>query len=649
MINHDWEAIHELISLAPIKPPTGLISVFAEKNRLLPIGTPFPGFWSNKRTPYWVEPMDNMGPYSPITHEIIVKPAQDGATAMVENIIGYYIKEAACEILYITGNETMLKKWAYKRLEPMIDSIGARKLFQSKTEKTKGKSSGDMTFLKLFLGGALNMASAQSGGNIRSDSIRVLIRDEISSAPIMLRTGEGDWLAVSEARTIAWGSRSKIIDFSTPGVEGECQITKEYEHGDKRKFIVPCPLCGKRQELRWGNDNTQYGIKPETKAGKLVRAYYLCDFCHDAFFNHHKTEILAKGEWKATAVSDSPTLVSRQISGIYRPVGMKTWTDMYRGFQKALKDPGKMPAWVNLELGKAYRPTGARPDLKTVIELRTGYHSGTVPDGVLWLTAFIDVQRGSNTDKANPPRLEMEICGHGRNFRTWSILYKVFSGEVDDPSAGAWADLDDFNLAGGMMFLRDDGRKFGVELTFIDSGYSAPVVYQFCAMWTNTLPTKGRGYVSRKKNDDPDLDISNPASDYKQWGKSRVGDNMLLYLISTIHYKDLLYMRLKIPRQDTGEQRRGFCEFPFDYPDRYFEMLRSEVKRSDGYHAGGRRNEALDCRVGNMCAGDVWLGVQIGKMGVLRRGEGWTQSQVERIDHQYILDHLEQATAKKIK
>lgn len=52
----------------PVTQPRALISEYAEEKRVLPQNTPFPGFWRNIRTPYSVEIMDNMSPFSPIQH-----------------------------------------------------------------------------------------------------------------------------------------------------------------------------------------------------------------------------------------------------------------------------------------------------------------------------------------------------------------------------------------------------------------------------------------------------------------------------------------------------------------------------------------------------------------------------------------------------
>jgi phage terminase large subunit GpA-like protein len=642
-----WRELH---SQKPTEAPIQIISDYIEGRRIMPTSTPFPGFWENGRTPYSIEPMDNMSPSSPIQREIWMKATQLGASAVAENIIAYYMDMSPAEILYVSATEPLLKKWATKRLEPLIDSCGIRHKISAQTDNVKSRRSGDLIFTKEFVGGALDMASAQSAAGLRSDTKRVLLRDEIDGAPAELRTGEGNWLEVSRARTNAWGARAKIFDLSTPTSYEGSLIYGEYLLGDKRKYLVPCPHCEKYQELVWGNERSQNGVKADTTAGELKQAYYQCDYCHDAIYNHDKGPMLAKGRWEPSAKASSPFIASRHLSGLYRPVGMASWTAMYREYEKAKNDPERMRGFVNLELGLPFKETGARPKLEKVIELRGGYRSGTIPHGVLFLTAGIDVQRGQKRGEANPPRLEMEILGHGAKFRTWSIMYRRFEGEVHDPHDGAWLELDDFVRNGGFRFKRDDGYPFGVNLIFIDSGDGelTNVVYDFCQGWDNTYPSKGFSALKKRKTEKEDERIA--GTFFRRFRAQPIGGNTILYEISTNFYKTHLYNNLLIKRQPTGEQRAGFCDFPVDYGESYFRMLTAEEKLSDGsFKASGRLNEALDCRVMNLCAGDVYLAFKIDELRDYHRTEhSWTRAQLQKINHNFVLEVLTRATAPKL-
>jgi phage terminase large subunit GpA-like protein len=623
------------------------IAKWVSTRRVLPSRTPFPGLWRNDRTPYLVEIMNCLSPASPIQHVAIMKGAQLGLTAAAENVVAYWMAENPAEILFISATNDLLEKWVVKRLEPLIDTCGIRDKIYAQNNNPKSRRTGDKIFSKEFVGGCLDMASAQSAPGLRSDSKRILIRDEIDGAPPHLKTGEGNWLEVSYARTAAWGHRKKIMDFSTPTTEDDSLIKAQFEAGDQRKYEVPCPYCGEYQVLEWGNDKTVFGIKAITEGGKVTGVYYACRHCQGQIKNHHKTKMLARGRWVPTAVSGNDLYRSYHLSSLYSPAGMMTWRELYELWQAASDNPDKMRAFSNLYLGLPYRETGARPKLDKVIELRGGYKSGAVPFGVLFLTVGIDVQAGSSRDENNPARLEMEICGHGAGFRTWSIMYKRFEGAVDDPSSGAWLELSEWATETKLTFLRSDGMAFSPTIIFIDSGDGnlTDVVYRFCSGWGATFPSKGFSALRKRRGESGD---EQGPSNFRRFRAAKLGEAGTLYEISTNYYKTHLYNNLKIERRETGgEQRPGFCDFPIDYPEGYFRMLTAEEKRRDGsFHCpSGRRNEALDCRVMNQCAADVYLDSEVLRVKAAAMKGGSTRDQVQVINHRLILEYMAKRVA----
>jgi phage terminase large subunit GpA-like protein len=624
------------------------ISEHTTQNRIMPPGTPRPGPWDNDYTPYLVEPMDNMGPHSSIQRTIIMKAAQIGFTAMAENVICFYMGEVPADILLISATEKLLERWVTRRLEPAINSYGLREQIYAQVENTGSRRTGDKMFSKEYHGCMLDMASAQAAAQIRSTDKRLLIRDEIDGAPRDLKTGEGNFLKVSYVRTNSWGDRRKVLDFSTPKTYNDSLIWEAYQIGDQRKFLVACPYCKKYQELVFGNDQSVHGLKASFEAGRLEKVFYVCENCHDAIFDHQKSELLISGRWEPTAKSSSPTIRSYHLSALYSPAGMLTWEEIYREFLEAQETPDGMRSFVNLYLGLPFKETGSRPKLEKVVSLRGGYRAGTVPEGVLFLTAGIDVQRGSSRDKGNPARLEMEVCGHGAGFRTFSILYERFEGEVDDPTSGAWLKLNEFAQSTGLTFERKDGYRFPIQLIFIDSGdgIMTDIIYRFSQGWQSTYPSKGFNSLKKKKNEKGDeFGFSN----FKRYRSIDVGEDIRLYEISTNYYKTHLYNNLRIERQDIGEQKPGFCDFPMDYGEKYFQMLIAEEKRSDGsFHCpSGRRNESLDCRVLNQCAGDVYLDAEVFNAKVIAIKNGMSKMQAQAINHKSALAHLARITAPR--
>ena len=627
----------------PTREPIHLISEYAANKRILPANTPFPGFWDNSRTPYSVEIMDNMSPFSQIIHTVTMKAAQLGLSAAAENAIAYWMDESPATILYVSATDKLLEKWATKRLEPVIDSCGFRHKIYAQTSNKGSRRTGDKIFSKEFVAGSLDMSSAQSPSGLRSDSVRILIRDEIDGPRALLVTGEGNWISVSAARTNAFGNRKKIFDISTPTTFDASLINILYGSGDQRKFFVPCPLCGEFQELLFGNESTAWGIKPQYKDGNLVKATYICQLCEKSLENYHKRQMLSRGEWRPTRKID--TIVrSYQISSLYSPPGMLSWTDLWREYEKALKDPDGMSSFVNLYLGLPSKEEGSRPSLKKIIELRGGYRQGTVPDGVLYLTMGVDVQRGSEKDENNPARLEMEIMGTGPGYRTYSILYKVIPGAIDDPFSGAWEKLDEWAKSSGLIFKRKDGREYHVSLIFVDSGDGmyTDVVYKFCDRWQNTYPSKGFAQIKRKGKEKIDI-FSN--RDYRRYRPAKLPDGGFLYEVSTNHYKTNIYRALKIARKEIDPQRPGFCDFPIDYGQKYFKMLSAEEKRKDGsfYCPSGRRNEALDIRVLCLCAADVYLDAKVADVKARAKEGGATLTDIQLITTRMVIDKMEEA------
>ncbi len=647
MISSDISFLRQENEKKPTKEPIHLISEYAANKRILPANTPFPGFWQNSRTPYSVEIMDNMSPFSPVTEQAVMKAAQLGLTGAAENVTAYYMDECPATILYVSATERLLMKWATKRLEPLIDSCGFRHKIYAQTDNKGSRRTGDRIFSKEFVAGSLDMSSSQSPSGLRSDSIRILIRDEIDGSPVLLTTGEGNWLSVSAARTNAFGNRKKIMDISTPTTFESSLINIQYEAGDQRKFFVPCPLCGEYQELLFGNESTIYGIKAEHKDDNFVKAVYVCRFCEKSLENYHKSKMLSRGEWRPTRKIDT-TVRSYQLSSLYSPPGMLSWSDLWREYEKAKKDPAGLSSFKNLYLGLPSKDEGSRPALKKIIELRGGYRQGTVPDGVLYLTMGVDVQRGSDTDKNHPPRLEMEILGVGAGYRTYSILYKVVAGAIDDPFAGAWEKLNEWAEETGLTFKRKDGREFLVKVVFIDSGDGmyTDVVYRFCARWANTYPSKGFAQIKRKGNEKIDL-FSN--RDFRRYRPAKLPDGSYLYEVSTNHYKTNVYRVLKITRKEIGPQRPGFCDFPIDYGEKYFKMLSAEEKRRDGsfYCPSGRANEALDCRVLCLCAGDVFLDAKVADVKAKAKAGGASVQDIQLITTRMVIDRMEDAVSGK--
>ncbi len=671
----DEKFLYDWTLLCPIAHPKEKISEYIEGRRKLPDDSPMPGPYHVAVTPYAREIMDSMGPQSPIQHGVVMCAAQVVKTTILENICAYYMDELPSPILFVSGTEDGAEKWASTRLEPLIDSIpGLRDKIGPVYNQAKSKKTGDKVFEKLFIGGSLHVVSAQSPAGLASMSKRILLRDEIDRAPSNLRSGEGNWLSVSEARTKAWRYRKKIFDSSTPGDYDVSEINRLYEMGDCRMYKVPCPYCKYEQVLEFG-DGKEKGLRQiETDRGREV--VYVCCNCHQEIPEFQKEWMLANGRWEPTKQDyHNPTFASWHINALYSPLGLYSWRNVWEKWEIAKDDPSQMKAFVNLELGLPYKDEGSRPDLQIVLSHQGKYHVGEVRPGVLFLTAGMDVQIGKDNPKSpdEGPRLEMEIVGHGQDYRTWSILYRKFYGPVFDPYAGAWEQffqwcsiaVDDIHKAHGLGFTRKDGYLFPVHFVFVDSGKNTDIVYNFCQREPKFLiPVKGFGFLSDEKIKEKG-DAPGPATS-RHYKVTRTGGGQQLVDIATNYYKNELYNHLKVQHRQLDPQNPGYCDFPqpYQYPamagdgplmvkdkegsdvqfmtstydEEYFDQLRGAEKRRDGsFHDARVRVEALDCRVYAMCAGEVYVMQELNLLREAARAERISQAEIELMTPKWLL------------
>ena len=604
-----------MVELMPSHRPPPLISEYVEGHRVMPTDTPFPGRWKNSHTPYLVKPMDNMSPYSSVKFTWVIKGAQVGMTAASENVIGYWMDANPTSIIYVGSIQEMLEKWVNKRLEPMITSLGFRhKMSMAEIlDNSKSRRGGDRAFSKQFMGGSLDMGSAQSLASLQSDSKRVLVIDEMDRTPIA--NNKENWVENAIARTRAWGNRAKIMGLSTPTSEEASIIWIRYQSGDRQRRFAPCPHCGELQCFYITLEEFPRRFVPiKDENGYIIDAAMVCQNpeCGKQIAGSvHKKKMLDQAEWIAEGPAIEPNTESFHMPTAISMI--TTWGDLYADYEEKMKEgPAGMRSFVNLSLALPFREAGRKPKIDNTAMLRGAYRAGTVPMGVIYLTAGIDVQTGKDA------RLEVAVWGHGMEYKTWLIDYIFFEGPTDIPKAGAWKKLDDWACDGGLVYKRGD-RAFPIQLVFIDEGDGnvSATVRQVAASWHNTYSCKGERSIQSHEKKAIEGDRAGSISEVS-YRRSQVGNSgQHFYRVGTNHYKRIIYQNLEIPREGSPDealpQRSRFMDFPSNIEElnlNFFPQLLGEELREDGsYHpvTANTRVEALDCTVYAFCAGDVWL------------------------------------------
>ena len=267
--------------------PALTVSAWADRHRILsPRGANEAGPWRTSRTPYLQELMDALSPRHPAQRVVFMKGSQLGASESGCCWIGYVIHHAPGPMLAVQPSVELAKRFSQQRIDPLIEESP---VLREKVAPARSRDSGNTVLSKEFPGGILVMTGANSAVGLRSMPVRYLFLDEVDAYPPSA-DDEGDPVALAEARTRTFSWRRKVFLASTPTIKGLSRIEREYEASDQRRYFVPCPHCGQGQWLKFERLRWQNG-QPETAA-------YFCEGCEQPIAEHHKTQMLAAGEWR---------------------------------------------------------------------------------------------------------------------------------------------------------------------------------------------------------------------------------------------------------------------------------------------------------------------------------------------------------------
>jgi phage terminase large subunit GpA-like protein len=565
--------------LAGLKPPPDMtISQWAEEYRILSgSASSEPGRWSNARTPYLVEIMDELSPQSSATDVVFMKGSQIGGTEVLINTALYYIKHCPSPIGQFQTTEQTAKRFLKQRENPAFTAMGIDKLFY-----------GDEMYLKEFPGGALITGWSNSPSNLRSMPIRIALCDEISEWAKDCG-GQGDPCELVKRRTTNFPRKKRFWN-STPGIDGECNITEKFRLGDQRHYQVPCPHCGVLHKWQWSN----IVWDRDSEGNHLPRTVRMrCPHCGKEYGEHYKTDLMAQGQW--VAENQNGAYPSFHINALYSPLGWYSWENAVTDFLEAQGDVNKMKSFTNNILGEAWNIDGGMQVDQFGLMERCEDYDAEVPEGVLVLTAGVDTQ---------DDRLEVEIVGWGVGLESWGITNRVLVGDPSQPAV--WELLDNILKAG---YINSEGNRMYVASTLIDAGgHKTDYVYRFTAQreWRNVFASIGKAGIGRPI-------ASRPRETKKS---AMIGASVVPVGVDTA--KDQLFDWLTKERVCAG-----YCHFPRndEYNNEFFAQLTAEKRVKHyvrgnlvwGYKKTRERNEALDRRIYARAALDL-IGVDVDAM-----------------------------------
>ncbi|MDR0809733.1 MAG: phage terminase large subunit family protein [Gemmobacter sp.] len=589
-----------LAGLAP--DPALTVSQWADRHRILSSrAASEAGPYRTARTPFMRAIMDALSPASPARRVVFQKAAQVGATEAGNNWVGFCMHQSPGPFLAVQPTVDLAKRLSQQRIDPLIEE--SREL-RDLVMPSRSRDSGNTILGKRFPGGQLILTGANSAVGLRSMPARWVFLDEVDAYPGDL-DGEGDPIALAEARTISFGHRAKVFLASTPTIRSLSRIEREYEMSDQQRYHLPCPHCGalqwlKFERLRWENG------QPETAA-------YICEHCEEPVAERHKTWMMNEANgacWQPTADEETRKraeaggVVGFHISGLYSPLGWLSWEEIARSWEQAQGNDAALKTLKNTVLGETWQEKGEAPDWQRLYERREDWHLGEAPEGVLILTGGADVQRN---------RIEIDVWGWGENLESWLVDHVVLEG--DTAREYVWGDLTEFLVE---TWPHAGGARMALARMAIDSGDGATTdaVYGWCRKMGHgqVIAVKGVGGFDRS------TPVDGPTYVDVTEGGRKFRRGVRLWKVAGAVFKSETYrlLRLAAPTDEeiadgTGWPA-GFVHIPKGTTAEWTKQLTAEqlmtIKTRQGFQRlewkqTRDRNEALDCRVYARAA--AWL------------------------------------------
>jgi len=576
------------------------------------------GPWNCERTPYMIEPLDQWANRS-IDTIAFIGPARTGKTfALLVGGMTYFVTCDPGDFLIVHMAENTARKFSKDELSR------SHRHSPELAARLSPYASDDNVFDKQYRNGMLLKLAWPSINQLSGDTLRYVAFTDYDRYQESI-DGEGDAYSLGLKRIETMVGSGRVCVESSPGWPVNdpqwqpsnthdappCKgIFSIYARGTRKRWYWPCPEC-----------REYFTAAPSIDAFALVgnEVRLVCEACGFAIPPSKKQGMNRNGRWVAagqtidrdgTIGGELPKtkVASYWLTG--PAAAYQSWESLWRKYRAAERDYEQTGSEESLksvttgDFGTAYKPKklGAARDARTLETRAEPLGKRTVPAGVLFLTAAVDVQKN---------RFVVQVVGWGVGGERWvidrfNIKHSPIEGE-SAPIAPAsrledWSAITtdvirkpyplEWNPARGLLPVLTAYDTAGLDgVTARAYAYYRTLRKQ--GLGDKAMPIKGGNSLSA-----PRLHKSYPDSGNRSDRKADARGEIPVWILTTTILKDALAGDLE--RETPGP---GYIHFPDWLGSWFFDELSAEVRTAKGWeNPAKRRNEAADLMAYNAAA-----------------------------------------------
>ncbi|HDP7152633.1 TPA: phage terminase large subunit family protein [Escherichia coli] len=583
--------------------------------------------WDPLVAPYVIEPMNCLASreYDAV---IFVGPARTGKT--IGLIDGWVIYNVICDpadMLIIQMTEEKAREHSKKRLARTF------RVSPEVVSRLSPNKNDNNVYDRTFLAGNYLKIGWPSVNIMSSSDYKCVALTDYDRFPEDI-DGEGDAFSLASKRTTTFMSSGMTLVESSPGRDVKdvkwrrtspheapptTGILSLYNRGDRRRWYWPCPHCG---EYFQPCGDVVAGFRDIADPVLASEAAYIqCPSCSGRILPEQKRELNGRGVWLRDGES-----INADGSRYGDPRRSRIASFWMEGPAAAYQTLSQL-VYKLLTAEQEYETTGSEETLKTVINTDWGLPylprasmeqrkselleqraepvpSRSVPDGVNFLVATVDVQAGRHR------RFVVQVTGYGSRGERWIIdrynITQSLCGDSDgesqriDPASYPedWDVLLTDVFHKSWPLASDPSQQMRLMAMAVDSGGEDGVTDNAYKFWRRCRRDGLGKRIYLFKGDSIRraklITRTFPDNTGRTGRRAQAAGDVPLWLLQTDALKDRVNNALW--RDSPGP---GYVHFPDWLGSWFYDELTYEERSSDGKWSkpGRGANEAFDLMV----------------------------------------------------